>query len=308
MGGLSAIRRSGGLRGKGTFSEGLALLLPSLSDPLSVAHARVSALAPTRRGHVTAGAPVAPIALVLCPSLSRDRDGDQGTASPSARRATASCRKIARRCPVPGPRALSVCERSSRPADRCGQPWLRPGAAASNLAADWCFDDPPAASVDRLLGEPASAPEQAPRTPAAAARAPAAAVAPSTWRRRRGRSTRGPAGRCSTRPRSVQSLVVVRCEHLVGRRPGCWNAWRSSSLGIAGELDTPLAQQSGGGCWISIVTTVSPTRPRLSLSRRSLTAGRVEAEMVSELSADRRTLIAGAAQRSARQRWRVALM
>ena len=38
MGGLSAIRRSGGSRGKGTFSEGLALWLPSLSDLLSVAH------------------------------------------------------------------------------------------------------------------------------------------------------------------------------------------------------------------------------------------------------------------------------
>ena len=39
MGGLSAIRRSGGFRGKGTFSEGLALWLPSLSDPTSVASA-----------------------------------------------------------------------------------------------------------------------------------------------------------------------------------------------------------------------------------------------------------------------------
>ena len=37
VGGLSAIRRSGGLRGKGTFSEGLALWLPSLSDPVRVA-------------------------------------------------------------------------------------------------------------------------------------------------------------------------------------------------------------------------------------------------------------------------------
>ena len=34
VGGLSAIRRSGGFRGKGTFIEGLALWLPSLSDPL----------------------------------------------------------------------------------------------------------------------------------------------------------------------------------------------------------------------------------------------------------------------------------
>jgi predicted dithiol-disulfide oxidoreductase (DUF899 family) len=37
VGGLSAIGRSGGLRGKGTFSEGLALRLPSLSDPVRVA-------------------------------------------------------------------------------------------------------------------------------------------------------------------------------------------------------------------------------------------------------------------------------
>src|ERR1700691_5164717 len=37
VGGLSAIRRSGCFRGKGTFTEGLALWLPSLSDSISVA-------------------------------------------------------------------------------------------------------------------------------------------------------------------------------------------------------------------------------------------------------------------------------
>jgi len=32
-------------------------------------------------------------------------------------------------------------------------------------------------------------------------------------------------------------VVVVRCEHLVGRRPCCWNAWRSSGLSVpAGRL------------------------------------------------------------------------
>ena len=45
---------------------------------------------------------------------------------------------------------------------------------------------------------------------AAAARAPAGAVAPSTWCPRRGTSTPGPLGRCSNWSRSVRPLVVVR--------------------------------------------------------------------------------------------------
>ena len=44
---------------------------------------------------------------------------------------------------------------------------------------------------------------------APAALAPAEGVAPSAWRPRRGASTRGPPAGCSSRPRSVRSVVVV---------------------------------------------------------------------------------------------------
>jgi len=80
-------------------------------------------------------------------------------------------------------------------------------------------------------------------------------------RGRRGTSTGGLPGRCSSRPRSPRRLVVVRSEHIDRRRPGCRNAWRST-LGVAGELSAPLLkeQQRRRECWISVIPT-APHRP-----------------------------------------------
>ena len=55
---------------------------------------------------------------------------------------TGFVRKQARALPVTARRSLSVCERSSRPADRCFAP-AAIGSSCADLAADCCFDDAP---------------------------------------------------------------------------------------------------------------------------------------------------------------------
>jgi hypothetical protein len=64
---------------------------------------------------------------------------------------------------------------------------------------------------------------------APAALAPAAAVAPSAWRPRRGASTRGPPAGCSSRPRSVRSVVVVEDGASRRQRQHCWRIAAGSS-------------------------------------------------------------------------------
>ena len=41
--------------------------------------------------------------------------------------------------------------------------------------------------------------------------------------------------------RDARVLLVVRCDHVVGRWPGYRNAWRSSTLGFAGDRSAPIA-------------------------------------------------------------------
>jgi hypothetical protein len=47
-------------------------------------------------------------------------------------------------------------------------------------------------------------------------------------------------GGCGGLAPPARRLVLVRSEHVVGRRPGCRNAWRSGTLGVAGEPQWPL--------------------------------------------------------------------
>ena len=101
--GLSAIRRSGGSRDKGTFSEGLALWLPSLSDPLRVADPRPGTpgaqpdLARDRRRTSCS------IAFALCPSVSRRSQRRCRAARPVSKPTSAMPRRRSPTSPLSAP-------------------------------------------------------------------------------------------------------------------------------------------------------------------------------------------------------------
>jgi hypothetical protein len=102
--------------------------------------------------------------------------------------------------------------------------WLRPGAAASNLAADCCVDDAPPRLAAGARSRRARLSKRLARRWRCSRRSGSAvdlASASST-------STRGPPRRCSRRPGLARSLVVVHSSSGIPVAPRLRNAGRAT--------------------------------------------------------------------------------